>query len=647
MQPKGGLMDDTFGEESTSENLKFTFTAERLDVISGLITRALEGTTSYHDIGSIIFKDSKQQGATTEAEARETASIFYYRIDLERGPGSKSGASLEPLKEKEEGYFWPRPIMAADPETLKLWDALFSVRTEPEIQGILADLLFSAKYPKHHLYARAAVEAYKAAQRGDFHEGARAEMLVRSWSILRSLGFRDLETSVETAMCDLIEKSLASDSSPGTVIPLLRCLIEGRLGKKGKPSQPEIHPKATEYLFSALDRFKADYLSLQLSEMAREHLKDSALIERALRKAAANLMEAAEETTDGHLKTHWLQQAAKFARKFHLDDVHAKCVRELQAINPKAFSWITIKAASEQRASDIESYLRAFDQPYLLEALIYFFETPPPTGSREENEKNARHSLENSIAAKIMGSATYGAHGLPQKSYSTEEEKLQYQINSNESICMGIWGNFLAAALDRMAVRHQIPSSENLHAWLVEYYGSDPGLCISLAESLSLYWKQDYISCVQLAMPRVEAAVRSLLLLLNEPIYRVEENKSIGQFPGLGAMIPHVERHGFDRDWSSFLRALLLTPGRNLRNLGAHGFLQDVDKQTAALVIRALSVVALLAPEETSRKASNNQAISESLAHPIGKRRQSFVDRLLVKTYARLGAFLAARGRTP
>ncbi|MFH9209979.1 hypothetical protein [Streptomyces globisporus] len=641
-------MGDTLDEEGTSEDLKFSFTAERLDTISSLVTRALEGAADYHDIGSFIFRESKKQGTTTEAETRETASTFHYRIEIERGPGSKPGASLEPLSETKGGYFWPRPIRATDSETLKLWDALLSIRAEPEIQGLLADLLFSARYQKPHLYARAAVKAYTAAQGGEFREGARTEMLVRSWSILRSMGFRDLEAPVETAMCQLIEESLASDSSaPGTVIPLLGCLMEGRLRKKGKPSQPDIPPKATKYLFSALDRFKADYLSLRLAEMAREHFKDSALIERVLRKTAANLMEAAEATTDGHLKTHWLQEAAKFARKFHLDDVHAECVKALQAVDPKTFAWITLRAASEQRPSDLESYLRAFDQPYLLDALVYFFETPPPTGSREQNEKNARHTLENSLAAKILGSATYGAHGLPQKSYSTEEEKLQYQINTNESICMGIWGNFLAAILDRLAVRHQIPSSDALHAWLVECYGSDPGLCMSLAESLSLYWKQDYISCVQLAMPRVEAAIRSLLLLLNEPIYRVEENKSIGQFPGLGTMLPHIERHGFDPDWSSFLRALLLTPGRNLRNLGAHGFLQDVDKQTAALVIRALSIVALLAPEETSRKASDSKAISESLAHPIGKRRRSFVDRLLVKAYARLGAVLAARGRTP
>jgi hypothetical protein len=279
----------------------------------------------------------------------------------------------------------------------------------------------------------------------------------------------------------------------------------------------------------------------------------------------------------------------------------------------------------------------------LFDALIVFFETPSPVGSREENDRIAKRIIENSITHRIMGTATYGAHGLPQKSYSTESEKLQFQTNSIESIAMGMQGGILSAALDRMAGTHVIPPTGDLAAWLTERYGSDPGLCTSLAESLLLYWGRDYVSCVQLAMPRVEAAVRSLLLLLDEPIYRVEEEKTLGQFPGLGTMLPLLDKHGFDPDWSSFMRALLLTPGRNLRNLGAHGFLQDVDKQTAALVIRALSVVALLAPEETSRKACDIQKVRESLSAPAGRKRIGFSDRLLFKVSSRLNAMLSLR----
>ncbi|MEU8684227.1 hypothetical protein [Streptomyces sp. NPDC048611] len=488
------------------------------------------------------------------------------------------------------------------------------------------------------------MEYYVAAQNGNFSQLDKSVMLVRAWSILRPLRLKDLEPSVEKAMIGLVGSTLRADvSAPGTVLPLLRCLLEGRL-KEGKGSkQADIPAEAIDYLFCALDRYKADHLSKQLAYMARDCLNNKELIDLALRKAASNLMEAAEQATEGHAKTHWLQEAAKFARKFHLYDIHGECVRQLQAIDPSTFQWMTIRTASTIRASDIESYVRNFDQPELFDALIVLFETPSPTGSREENERIAKRIIENSLTHKLMGTATYGAHGLPQKSYDTESEKLQYQINSIESIAMGTQGGILSAALDRMAGTHVIPPTGDLAAWLVERYGSDPGLCTSLAESLLLYWGRDYVSCVQLAMPRVEAAVRSLLLLLDEPIYRVEEEKSLGQFPGLGTMLPLLDKHGFDPDWSSFIRALLLTPGRNLRNLGAHGFLQDADKQTAALVIRALSVVALLAPEETSRKACDLQEVRESLSSPTGRKHIGFFDRLLFKVSSRLNATLSLR----
>jgi hypothetical protein len=638
------LMDSVPSNERAAEPVDFSYNQERISVVRELVTRAHDTATSHHEIASRIFSEPGQEDPIIQAEIREVASTFYYRFDLERGPGSKPGATLEPLSETGEAHFWPRPIRAVGSETLKLWDELLAESIQPEIQGLLADLLFSARYRKPHVYARRAVEAYVAAQNGDFNRLDKSTMLVRAWSILRPLGLRDLEPSVEQAMISLTESTLRADASaPGTVLPILRCLLEGRLKEKKGAKQAEIPAEAIDFLFSALDRYKADHLSMQLAYMARDCLNDRELIDLALRKAASNLLEAAEQATEGHSKTHWLQQATKFARKFHLEDIHRECVRQLQAIDPSTFQWMTIRAASTIRPSDVESYLRVFDQPHLTDALIRFFDTPSPTGSHKENEKTAKRVIEGSLTHKIMGTATYGAHGLPQKSYGTESEKLQYQINSVETIGMGIQGRILSAALDRMAGTHVIPSTGDLAAWLVERYGSDPGLCTSLAESLLLYWGRDYISCVQLAMPRIEAAIRSLLLLLDEPIYRVEEDKSLGAFPGLGTMLPLLDKYGFDPDWSSFIRSLLLTPGRNLRNLGAHGFLQDVDRQTAALVIRALAVVALLAPEETSRKACDLQAIKESLSSPTGRKRLGFFDRLLLKVSSRLNAILSVR----
>ncbi|MFG3317265.1 hypothetical protein ACGF3J_04390 [Streptomyces sp. NPDC048171] len=639
-------MESMPGGDEEPKTVPYSHNEGRIAAIRSLVSGAFQDATSYYEIGSALFSaGASTTTPETQAEIREVASIFYYRIHLERGNNAKPGASLEPLNEDNSSRFWPRPIRAADAEVRKLWNALLEESTEPELQGLLSDLLFSVRHPKPHIYARQAVESYvRAANEGQFSGLHRSEMLVRAWTIMRSLNLRDLEASVEQAMTTSVSATLTADvSAPGSCFPLLRCLLEGRMGGKRGSKDVELPPEAVDYLFAALERYKTDYLTLQLADMARGHLKDSTLIDRALRKAAENLLEQAAQEVNGHIKTHRLEQAAKFARRFHLEDIHAECVRMLQAVDPSSFEWITIRAASSLRPSDIESYLRTFDRPELIEALVYFFETPAPSGSREQNEKLARDIIDNSLTSRIMGTATYGAHGLPQKSYNTDDEKLEHQLNTIENIALRTQGIILSAALDRMSDVHTIPETEVLHVWLMEAYGSDPGLCMSLAQSLSLYWQGNYIACAQLAMPRIEAAIRSILLLLNEPIYRVEEEKSPGQFPGLGFMLPQLERYGFDPDWSSFIRALLLTPGRNLRNLGAHGFLQDIDNQTAALIIRALAVVALLAPEETSKKASAAHAAKDPFPARSRTGNGTLFDHLLVKAESCISKILLMR----
>ncbi|MFZ4237543.1 hypothetical protein ACOZGD_20445 [Streptomyces murinus] len=638
-------MENVSSNNEEQTEVAYSYDEGRLDAIRTLITDAYQDASSYHDIASRIFSTSlSPETPAARAEAREVASIFYYRFHVERGPDAKPGASLEPLSDTGNSHYWPPPIRTVDAEVRQLWSALLNTSTEPEIQGLSADLLFSARNPKPHLFAQQAVEAYIASQAGKFSELHKSEMLVRAWTIVRSLSLKSSECSVEHAMTSLTEATLTADNSaPGVAFPLIRCLLQGRMKDKRASGSTEFAPGAVDYLFSALERYKEDYLSLELANMARDYLKDPALVDQALRQTAANLLEEAELETHGFLRTYRLEQTAKFARRFHLDDVHATCVRLLQRTDPSTFPWTTIRASSAVRASDIESYLRLFDRPCLTEALACFFETPAPSGSREQNEKLARELMENSLTAKIMGTATYGAHGLPQKSYNTEEEKFEYQVNTVESMGLSLQGSVLSAILDRMAAAHTIPEIETLHAWLIEMYGSDPGLCLSLAHSLSLYWRGDYIACVQLAMPRIEAAIRSLLVLLNEPIYRVEEEKSPGQFPGLGFMLPQLAKHGFDPDWSSFIRALLLTPGRNLRNLGAHGFIQDVDKHTAALIIRALAVIALLAPEESSKQANATLESGDAFLSTPRLQSKSILDRVLIRLAFQLNKALMVR----
>jgi hypothetical protein len=603
--------------DESPQAVAYTYDESRLPAIVAVITKAYKTARSHYDIASAIFNESRnERNVQLEAEFREVASTFYYRFEPEGEITGKSGTQIEPRSSDNfDLLYWPRPLDQVGTEIKRLWAGILSVADQPEVRALIADLLFNSRYGKSYSYARQAIEDYVLAVDGPFSRLHKSEMLTRAWTIMRSIKAKDLEPPIVSAMTAMTEDSLESaEQAAGVTIPLIKCLLEKPLTQADP--QDEETSKPVTLLFRALDRYTVDYLSLQLADMARKHITDRDLVDRALHTAASNMLIEAEHSPDSHVKAYRLNQAAKFARRYHLTDVLDDVIKRLQGVDPNSFAWTTIRAESGVRASDVEAYLRKFDKPYLIESLAFFFDTPPPSGSRAENVIAARKMMDESIFMKLFGSMKYGAHGLPEQSHSSDDEKLRHQTATVEAMSMQVNGQMLSTALGRMKKRHAIPDVGELHSWLTSIYGSDSGLCMTLATSLVLYWRGDYLACTQVAMPRVEAAVRSLCLLLNEPIYRVEEGKSQGQFPGLGAMLPLLEKNGFDPDWSSFLRALLLPEGRNLRNLGAHGFIQDVDASTAALVIRALGVVALLAPEQSSKKAVDSTAIKASLKSP-------------------------------
>jgi Domain of unknown function (DUF4209) len=97
------------------------------------------------------------------------------------------------------------------------------------------------------------------------------------------------------------------------------------------------------------------------------------------------------------------------------------------------------------------------------------------------------------------------------------------------------------------------------------------------------------------ASPRVETLIRNLVLALGLPVYRVQREKTPGQYPGLGVLLDGLAKAGLDSSWHRFLRTFLASPsGLNYRNELAHGFVDEVDRTYAALVLVAVLYLATL-----------------------------------------------------
>lgn len=136
-----------------------------------------------------------------------------------------------------------------------------------------------------------------------------------------------------------------------------------------------------------------------------------------------------------------------------------------------------------------------------------------------------------------------------------------------------------------------------------------------LAKAFQWFWVEEFESSVHLAAPKIEAAARALLLDANAAIYRTEVGDTDGHFLGLGALLPLLCKEGFDPDWERFFRTLLLSEGMNMRNLIAHGFVDEADEVDAALILRACACMLTL-PTTASVNYDGTQARDASTHTP-------------------------------
>ena len=107
-------------------------------------------------------------------------------------------------------------------------------------------------------------------------------------------------------------------------------------------------------------------------------------------------------------------------------------------------------------------------------------------------------------------------------------------------------------------------------------------------------------------MPKVEALVRALVLTCGLPIYRIQREKTPGQYPGLGALLPEVRKLGMDESWYRFMHTFLASvAGANERNELLHGFIDEVNEPISALVLLANLYLAVgVQPAETTTSTS-------------------------------------------
>lgn len=542
--------------------------------------------------------------------------------DLQRELGGRTGCSLG--RDIDEGLLrWPRPIANAPADALQLWEAAAEMATAPAAIARLEDLLFVRRVGNGLQRARRAANSYLAVvdAAADFGMNE-VDALLRAWTLARSVKEVAVEADVRHRMAQISAAVMeeAPGARPGVVLPLLRALAQGPV------IDPEPHD-VDGLLTRAASVFRKGYLAGQIAaDRRRRSAGDPVLLEQITHEEVAAYFAEADDSANAAVRMHHLNATARVATDRGLTDLAREASVQMQRIRPSELGMQHIRVESNLPRYVPESYIARFTHgSSWRDGLAYFFASDVPSG--ELDQVRSIGSSSRGTLASLFPTTLFGAGGLPRVTAADEKA---HGMGQAASMCAQFYGKMFAVGLDHVVDRYGVPAFEELVDAILERGCRDPQLARGLARGFEHYFKGDYESCAAVVIPKFEAAARSLLRELDEGIYRVQVGNDPGGYVGLYSLLGELEKLALDESWAYFFRWLLLGPyGANLRNDVAHGFVFDPGPVYAALLLRAVSVLVLVAdtlpadeylPDVGTDQVDvrPRQVVLDALADPIG-----------------------------
>lgn len=492
-----------------------------------------------------------------------------------------------------------------------LWSQVIERLQAPVCNAHISDILLTAKVLTKPDHAASIIAWYlTVAENAEISTQEIALSLARANTIARARGMGE-EQRVRAAMHLRSEFFGNNPGNSGPAMTLLAALSVPRRGGEFGPDEREsIHSRLVA--IGELSTNFVDEVSktlLRLAEGATE-------LESARRWHVQQYLSFATSTDLGMQKMHHAQTAADLASSYGLSDLRDDAVLIMQSVDQESMGWETVATETIISKNAFRAHLRKFRRSRNWEhALTVFLGGPSPSGDHEENVRNAERTAVGSVRAFVTRT-DFGAHGLPER---TNGDFLAEEIARAETMMLTITSTLLALELENVRDHFAPPGADRIAEWMVNAFSVDALLVSQFSKSLSLHWTGEFSDSARLSIPLIENAARSLLLALDEPLYRTERGKSPGRFPSMDFYVDALEKRNFDPDWIWALRTTLLSHGMNLRNLAAHGFTMDFTANQSALLLRLAGLFcAMPVVMDQSELASPTNVTRRRLRRRIG-----------------------------
>ena len=471
-----------------------------------------------------------------------------------------------------------RPMSETPSDAWALWAEVHDVLQPSTMRAHVADILLTARVRPKPEHASATVASYlEAAELEKVTAQQVALSLARANTIARSRRMAE-EPAVRQAMYTRSEALASRSETSGPALTLLAALSADPRGQS-MPGEQREGIRSRLLTIGGASTFFTDEIAKSLTRLA----DNPAELESARRWHTEQYIARARADDNGMSKMHHAQTAASLAGDYGLSDLKDAAVLVMQSVDPDSMGWESVyhdvKMSKNAFRAHLRRYSRARDWSH---ALMTFLASPSPSGDHEANKRRAQRAAAGSIRSLITRTV-YGAHGLPER---TNDDFMEEEITRTETITLSTTAILLALELEHIRQRFAMARADEVAIWMVETLSADGSLAHFFSESLALHWAGKYSESARISIPLIESAARGLLRALDEPLYRTQRGDSPGRFPAMDFYVDALAKRDLDPDWVRALRMTLLTPGMNLRNLAAHGFVMNFSEQQSALLLR-------------------------------------------------------------
>lgn len=535
-------------------------------------------------------------------------ALAYSFVD-HKNPGSVTlGVRLSEASNK-----WPLEFKDVSPAEKQVWYDIANQCTHHLAKAHMLDVVLACGAIRGRDVAKEIAELYfTVAQDVNIEMYYRAGCLRRCWSIARSCGLHALEAQARSASYQmahqLAQLMLKPSEIPVGILlqPFEIITIPSRGDEFNDPSRQDVQT----LLKQIRSRSTTNVSTL---EGVSELLVRVASTDSERNEARRSLIEsylALGEGAKGMIASSYFEEAARKANKYGFTDLRDRAVQLLQAVPYEDLGMQTLPIELRLPCYAIDATLARYRHSRDgLSALDIWLAGTCPTGSYESNINFAKERMDGSILAAITRTTFNG--NMPVSTSAGADSAVVEATEQQERINAGIYGQTLAHELTAIKHQHHVISPEEIAAHLVQTYRCDSQLALALGRAIISFWDERYTDAGRAAFPLVEAGARGVLLLLGDPLYRIQTGNAGGHFPSLEKYAEKLEQHNFDIDWLRCIR----NPVAKWRNALAHGHRLELADYEAAVLLRTAALLVVLTSSNSSEK--DKEEIEMNLRDPI------------------------------